>query len=158
MGSGKTTVGRLLAERTGRDFLDLDREIVARAGRTIPEIFAEEGEPRFRDLEQEILQEVLDRPDACVIACGGGAVLRPENRAALREGATTVFLREDIAALYDRTRDPSRPLRSDTREGFERRYAERLPLYEEVADFEVEGQSRSATEVAGEVEGCLLTS
>ena len=157
MGSGKSTVGRLLAERTGRDFVDLDREIVERAGRTIPEIFAERGEPHFRDLEQEILLDVLAREDACVIACGGGAVLRPENRAALRD-ATTVFLRENVGVLYGRTRDAGRPLRSDTREGFERRYAERLPLYEEVADFEVEGRGRPASEVAGEVEGCLLTS
>lgn len=157
MGSGKTTVGRLLAERTNRDFVDLDGEIVARAGQTIPEIFAEQGEAAFRDFEQEALLDTLAREDACVLACGGGTVLRPENRVALR-AATTVFLREDVGALYDRTRDPDRPLRSDTREGFERRYAERLPLYREVADLEVEGRCRPATEVAREVEGCLLTS
>lgn len=157
MGSGKTTVGRLLAARTGRDFVDLDREVAWRARLTIPEIFARHGEERFRELEQEALLEAVGRGEPCVIACGGGAVLLPANRAALRE-ATTVFLREDVRSLYERTRGADRPLRSGTREGFERRYAERLPLYEAVADCEVDGEGRPASEVAEKVAGCLLTS
>ncbi|QIN83031.1 shikimate kinase [Rubrobacter tropicus] len=154
MGSGKTTVGRLLARNTGRAFVDLDAEVSRRAGVSIPGIFAEHGEERFRDIEREALLEALAREENCVVSCGGGAVLRPENRAALR-GTPTVFLREDIDVLYARTRGANRPLRGGSREDFARRYAERLPLYQEVADVEVDADGRSAAAVVEEVERCL---
>lgn len=154
MGSGKTTVGRLLARRTGRDFVDLDAEVARAAGRSIPEIFAERGEAVFRDLEHEALVSALDRPGPAVISCGGGAVLSPVNRAALAR-ASTVFLAEDVDVLYARTRDPNRPLRGASREDFARRHDGRLPLYREVADLEVRADGRSAGAVAGEVERWL---
>ena len=156
MGSGKTTVGRLLARRTGRDFVDLDAEVTRAAGRTIPEIFAERGERAFRDLERDALLSTLERTDPVVISCGGGVILRPENRAALGD-TPTVFLDEDVDALYRRTRDPSRPLRGASREDFARRLAERLPLYREVADLTVRADGRIAAAVAGEVERWLQT-
>ncbi len=156
MGSGKTTVGRLLARRTGRDFVDLDREISREAGLSIPEIFAEGGEDRFRELEHTALLSALDRPDPAVISCGGGAVTRPENRAALAQ-TPTVFLSEDVDKLFARTRGTDRPLRGGTREDFARRYAERLPLYREVADVEVRAEGRGAAAVAEEVARWLLT-
>ena len=156
MGSGKTTVGRLLARRTGRDFVDLDADIARKAGRTIPEIFAEGGEGRFRDLEHSALLSALDRPGPAVISCGGGAIVRPENRAALRD-TPTAFLTEPIDVLYARTRGPDRPLKGGSREDFARRYAERLPLYREVADVEVRADGRPAAAVAEEVERWLLT-
>lgn len=154
MGSGKTTVGRALARALGREFLDLDRAVVERAGREIPEIFAESGEDHFRDLEHETLLDALRSHPRSVVACGGGVVVRPENRALLRE-VPTVFLREDTRVLYDRTRGAVRPLRAASREEFERRYAERLPLYREVADLEVEVGGRPPVAVAGEVIRCL---
>ncbi len=150
MGSGKTTVGRLLARRTGRDFVDLDHEISNGAGRSIPEIFADGGEERFRDLEHAALLSALDRPAPAVISCGGGAVTRPDNRAALGE-TPTVFLFEDVDVLFARTRRDDRPLRGGSREDFARRYAERLPLYREVADVEVRADGRGAAAVAEEV-------
>ena len=156
MGSGKTTVGRLLARRTGRDFVDLDHEISREAGRTIPEIFAEGGEDRFRDLEHSALLSALDRPEPAVISCGGGAITRPDNRAALIQ-FPTVFLSEDVDALFARTRGADRPLRGDSREDFSRRYAERLPLYREVADVEVRTGGRDASVVAVEVAQWLRT-
>lgn len=156
MGSGKTTVGRLLARRTRRHFVDLDYEISRQAGRTIPEIFAEGGEDRFRDLEHAVLLAALDRSDPAVISCGGGAVVRPENRAALRH-TPTVFLTEPVDVLYARTRGPGRPLKGNTREDFVERYTERLPLYREVADVEVRADGRGAAAVAEEVERWLLT-
>ena len=156
MGSGKTTVGRLLARRTGRDFVDLDHEISRGAGQTIPEIFAEGGEDRFRDLEHAALVSALDRPDPAVISCGGGAVTRPDNRASLQE-TPTVFLSEDVDVLFARTRGADRPLRGGSREDFARRYAERLPLYREVADVAVRADGRGAEAVAEEVARWLLT-
>ena len=154
MGSGKTTVGRAIARALGREFVDLDRALVKRAGRGIPEIFAESGEDHFRDIEHQTLLDALDGHPRSVVACGGGVVVRPENRALLREVAT-VFLREDVGVLYDRTRGAGRPLRAASREDFERRYAERLPLYREVADIEVEVGGRPPAAVAREVIQCL---
>src|SRR5215210_7167614 len=154
MGSGKTTLGRVLARALRREFVDLDRAIVKEAGKGIPEIFAEHGEERFRELEHRALLDALEDRTPSVVACGGGVVVRPENRALLRD-VRTVFLREDIDVLYRRTRGPGRPLRATSREEFESRYLERLPLYSEVADFEVEGDGRPPSRVVVEVLGCL---
>lgn len=154
MGSGKTTVGRALARALSREFVDLDRAIVKKAGKGIPEIFAERGEEGFRDLEHEALLDALEGRMPNVVACGGGVVVRPENRALLRD-VTTIFLREDTEVLYHRTRGPGRPLRAASREEFELRYMERLPFYREVADLDVEVDGRPPAQVAEEVLGCL---
>jgi shikimate kinase len=150
MGSGKTTVGRILARALGWDFVDLDREISHTAGRTIPEIFETSGEGRFRELEHRALLASLEG-EGRVVACGGGIVERPENRERLAE-VPTVFLREDVGVLFGRTRDARRPLRAASRAGFERRYERRLPFYEEVADLEVVVDGRSPDAVAKEIE------
>lgn len=154
MGSGKTTVGRALARALNREFVDLDRAIVKDAGKGIPELFAEHGEEHFRDLEHRALLETLEGRASSVVACGGGIVVRQDNRSLLRD-VTTIFLREDTDVLYGRTRGQGRPLRAASREEFERRYAERLPFYREVADLEVEVGGRPPAEVAEEVLGCL---
>jgi shikimate kinase len=154
MGSGKTTLGRLLAHALSLEFVDLDRAIVKSAGKGIPQIFAEHGEKHFRDLEHEALLQALDGGTPSVVACGGGTVVRPDNRTLLRD-VTTVFLREDTEVLYQRTRGTERPLRAASLEEFELRYAERLPLYREVADIEVEADGRPPAKVAEEVLGCL---
>jgi shikimate kinase len=155
MGSGKTTLGRLLARALDRDLVDLDSAIVKQAGMGIPEIFARYGERGFRDLEHEALLAALgDCEPPSVVACGGGVVVRQENRALLRH-VTTVFLREDTDVLFRRTRGPGRPLRAANREEFESRYSERLPLYREVADVEVQVDGRPPSRVTEEVLACL---
>jgi shikimate kinase len=154
MGSGKTTLGLLLARALSLEFVDLDRVIVRSAGKAIPQIFAEHGENHFRDLEHNALLQTLDGGTPSVVACGGGTVVRPDNRTLLRD-VTTVFLREDTEVLYQRTRGTERPLRAASLEEFELRYAERLPLYREVADIEVEADGRPPAKVAEEVLGCL---
>ncbi len=155
MGCGKTTVGRILARKLGWGFVDLDREITRSEGRTVPEIFEHSGEGYFRDLEHRALLEALDETGERVVACGGGVVVRPENREALG-GVTTVFLREDPGVLYSRTRGAGRPLRAASREEFERRLSERLPFYEEVADLEISVRERPPEEVAKEIMRWLL--
>ncbi len=150
MGSGKTTVGRSLARKLDREFVDLDRTIVKEAGRTIPEIFEHSGGERFRDLEHRALLDALDGARERVIACGGGIVVRPENREWLKR-VPTVFLREDLGVLYGRTRGPRRPLRAASRDEFGRRYAGRLPFYGAVADLVVPVRGRPPEEVAEEI-------
>ena len=153
MGSGKTAVGRILARTLGRELVDLDRAIAKEAGCTIPEIFERSGEERFRDFEHRALLSALDGDR--VIACGGGVVVRSENREALRK-VPTVFLQEDLGILYGRTRSANRPLRAASREEFERRYLQRLPLYEEVADLKIAVRGRPPGEVAREIDQWLL--
>jgi shikimate kinase len=154
MGSGKTTVGRLAARRLGWRFVDLDREISRRARRTIPEIFAERGEPYFRDLESTLLKETLNSRTDLVVACGGGVVTRLENRELLGT-VTTLFLEEDPHVLFDRTRGEARPLRGSNLEAFLERYRERLPHYKSVATHTIHIDGRPAGRVAGEVVGWL---
>jgi shikimate kinase len=150
MGSGKSTVGRLVAEDLGWGFLDLDRAVAERANLSIPEIFDLLGETRFRELERQELFDALDGPREQVVACGGGVVIDPRNRARLLE-VPTVFLWEDTDVLYRRTRGPGRPLRGANFEDFARRYAERLPYYLEVASLQVEPVNRPPRRIADEI-------
>jgi shikimate kinase len=151
MGSGKTTVGRILARKLGWEFVDLDLAIARTEGRSIPEIFADSGEQCFRDLEHQMLLSLVEsNAQNRIIACGGGIVVRAENRDLLKNIAT-VFLEESIDVLYERTRGTDRPLRGVGPEEFERRYRERLPLYREVADFTVHVRGRSPRLVAIEI-------
>jgi shikimate kinase len=150
MGSGKTTVGRIVADELGWEFADLDQAVAERVGLSIPEIFESSGEPYFRNLERRELLEALDGPKEMVVACGGGVVIDPRNRARLME-VPTVFLWEDADVLYRRTRGPTRPLRGVNFEDFSRRYAERLPYYLEVAALQLEPDNRPPRRVADDI-------
>jgi len=104
--TGKTTVGRALAQRLGAEFVDADDYLVEKTGKTIKRIFAEDGEQAFRDLEERCISELAARSNV-VVAAGGGAVLRRANVDAMRASGTVVLLEADAATIYSRiTGDP----------------------------------------------------
>ena len=114
MGSGKSTVGFWLAQSEGLRFIDIDAAIEERQARSIPEIFETDGEDRFRDLEKAELSECLSSSQPLVVSCGGGAVLRAENRAMLRDSAWVCWLRASTETLVQRVRSgENRPLLGD---------------------------------------------
>lgn len=135
-GSGKSTVGALLAERLGCEFVDVDAEIEDRTGRTIAEIFADDGEPAFRALEEETTTELLGRGG--VLSLGGGAVLSATTRAAL-SGHRVVWLRVSASTAVSRVGlNDARPLLlGNVRGRLIKLLAERAPLYAEVATEQV---------------------
>jgi shikimate kinase len=150
-GTGKTTVGRLLAARLGWDFADADAELERRIGRSIAELFAASGEPAFRDEEQRTLGE-LTRRQRLVLATGGGAVLRVENRLALSEFGTVVWLRAEPDILAARLRQDEAARRPAlTPRGTLDEIAEvlkvREPLYRGAADLIVETGGASPEQV-----------
>jgi 5-deoxy-5-amino-3-dehydroquinate synthase len=157
MGSGKTTVGRAVAARLGRRFLDSDAEIEARTGRTVAEIWAAEGEAAFRRLESEVLAEALAADEPAVVAAAGGVVLDPANRDRLRRAGTVVWLRADPATLARRVRKGDhRPLLdSGPAEALARLAAERRDLYAELADVVVDVDGLSTDEVIERVQAAV---
>ncbi|MGS0741904.1 bifunctional shikimate kinase/3-dehydroquinate synthase AroKB [Glaciimonas sp. GG7] len=136
MGSGKTTVGRALAKKLNKLFIDSDHEIEARTGASIPLIFEIEGEPSFRQREAEVIRDLTARQNI-VLATGGGAILNPDNRAYLKSSGIVIYLRASVHHILQRTsRDKNRPLlqTADPRRRLEELSRQRDPLYREIAD------------------------
>lgn len=131
-GCGKSTCAALLSEKTGRECIDTDSMIVEASGEEIPDIFAKYGEPEFRRRETEAVR-LAGKGAGKIIATGGGAILKEENRIALRENSTVVFLKAPINTLAT----DGRPLSKDA-ETLQKMFAERLPFYEKTADYTVE--------------------
>ncbi|GAB1413776.1 shikimate kinase [Candidatus Desulfobacillus denitrificans] len=155
MGAGKTTIGRHLARRLNKRFVDCDHEIEARTGVRIPLIFEIEGEPGFRRRESRVLRE-LSREEGLVLATGGGAVLDPGNRSCLSETGLVVYLCASPEALFARTQhDRNRPLlQVENPLGKIRElHGLRDPLYREIADIVFEGGRRTPLAVARQLEG-----
>ena len=153
MGAGKTTIGKQLAQSLGMDFNDSDQEIQRRTGVDIPTIFEYEGEEGFRQREAQAIEQ-LTQVDNQVLATGGGAVLRPENRQHLSARGIVVFLACSPKQQYERTyRDRNRPLlqNGDPLGKLESLTAERDPLYRDTADYVVSTEGRSATSVSNEI-------
>ncbi len=139
-GSGKSTVGRQLARRIGASFLDTDHVVEQRIGCPIRDFFASEGEDRFRDIEEAVIEELTQQPSG-VLATGGGAVLRAANRAHLHGRCQVVYLHSAPDDVYRRLRhDTQRPLLqvADPQARLRELYAARDPLYRETAHFVIE--------------------
>ena len=157
MGAGKSTIGRLLAKELHLPFKDSDKEIEVRTGADIPWIFDVEGEQGFREREQAVIAD-LCREDGLVLATGGGAVLRQENREALRAGGRVVYLHASVEQQLERTaRDRNRPLLRTANPGQVLRdlLALRDPLYREIADVVIETDQRPPRMVVQEILACL---
>jgi len=155
MGVGKSTVGRLLAERLAVEFCDVDEVVVAREGREISDIFVDEGEPYFRGVERELTLELLAAHRG-VLALGGGAPMQEVISAAL-EGRAVVFLDVGIADAAHRIGfDTSRPLLAvNPRATWVRMMNERRPVYERVARWRVDTAGRTPEDVVDEIVGLL---
>lgn len=157
MGVGKSTVGRIVAAQLDRPLYDSDEMIEERDGRTVREIWHDEGEPAYRLLETQALLDALAAPEPSVIAAAGGVVLSETNRDALKAAdADVVWLLADVDVLLQRVRNGAhRPLLDDDPEGTLRRmYTERESLYQDVADAIVSVDNRTPNEVARAVLRC----
>lgn len=157
MGAGKSTIGRLLARRLKRPFYDSDHEVERRCGVAIAVVFDIEGEAGFRARESQVIDELSALKDV-VVATGGGAVLDPESRRRLAARGTVVYLHALPAELYQRVRhDRKRPLLAtpDPCRTLEQLYAQRDPLYREIADCVVETGRQSASVLARDLLGRL---
>ena len=150
MGAGKTSVSRKLARTCGLAAVDMDTYIERDEGRTVSQIFAEDGEAGFRAIETRVLRR-LSEGNPMLVGCGGGVVTTPENREILKEGGCVVFLRVTAREAKGRISDLStRPLFNQLDDA-ERRNQERLPLYLEVADIEVDTAGKNVGAIAREV-------
>lgn len=150
MGAGKSTIGRLLSMKLKSGFADTDSFIEESRNSTISHIFATEGEAAFRKYETETLKELMSSDKNLVIATGGGTVTGEENREMMKD-ATVIYLTASPETLFKRAgTDSSRPL-SKTSELFFRLLYERIPLYEEIADYTVNTESKDASGLAQEI-------
>lgn len=154
MGSGKTAVGKRLATRIGAKFLDTDDIVEEQTGRSVRQLFADEGEEAFRTHEAAALQQALNAHSDVVVAAAGGVVLSASNREAIRASASdVVWLDADVATLGERTKHgPHRPLLDgDAKTRLEKMHLERRSLYEEVAHFHVDTARKPIDVVVAEV-------
>lgn len=159
--TGKTTVGRSLADRIGRPFLDADAELESRSGRTIRDLFARDGEPAFRDLEEWTIAELCKGSPGAVLATGGGAVLREANRRALKRFGVVVWLSAPPEVLVERLRRDEGERPALTSSGLLDEVAgvlaAREPLYGEIADLVVDAAAPGPESVASAIADALAS-
>lgn len=152
MGSGKSTVGACVADALGCLFLDLDDLIVKKAGKSIPDIFAEDGEAAFRALEARLLRQTVEKyaESTMVLALGGGAVTTPASASLLHEKTVCIYLRASLDTLLQRLEGETagRPLADSS---LAARLAERAPLYEKTAHVVIDTDGLTPDEVADEI-------
>jgi shikimate kinase len=152
MGSGKTTVGRILADALGCPFLDLDDLIVKKAGKSIPDIFAQDGEPAFRQLEARLLRQTVEKygESTAVLSLGGGAILAPASATLVHEKTVCIYLRATLDTLLSRLEGETagRPLADAS---LAERLAAREPLYEKTAHVVIDTDGLTPEEVSDEI-------
>jgi shikimate kinase len=153
MGAGKSTVGRLLADRLQWPYVDSDEEVQRRTGMTVPEIFAQKGEPAFRAEEALALDEATTSDGPVVVSVAGGAVLDADNRTRVRRAGLVVWLRAEVSTLAQRVgTGAGRPLLGDDPQAaLSRLYLERAPLYRDLADLTVDVDQSTPEDVADRV-------
>ncbi|MDE3036181.1 MAG: shikimate kinase [Nitrospirota bacterium] len=153
-GTGKSSVGKVLAERLGRRLISTDAEVVRRAGLSIPEIVTQSGWDHFRDLESEVCQDLAGQ-DGLIIDTGGGAVLRPQNVARLKTNGTLFWLTADVATIAARIGgDSQRPSLTGSKsflEEIDDVLRERTPIYAAAADHVVATDGRSLADVVATI-------
>lgn len=147
-GCGKSLLGRALAEKLGKPFVDADQEIIRQAGKSIPDIFAQEGENGFRRRETEVLRR-LGSQSGQVIATGGGCVTREENKPLLRQNGKLIWVRRPVSVLPTQ----GRPL--SQRGNLEEMARERMPLYAELADHIIDNTGTPEAALQKLMEVCL---
>lgn len=160
MGVGKSHVGRCLSGDLQAQYIDADTEIEKRCGMTISEIFEKNGEEAFRDMETELLREIA-KTGRAVISCGGGMVLRPENRTLMKESGKTVYLLAKPETIYERVKHSThRPLLKGKMnpEAIRELMEERTARYENAADIRVETDGKKPDEIAREIQRILFPS
>lgn len=150
MGCGKSTIGKLLAEKLGCGFVDMDNYIVEKQGMSIPQMFSEKGEDYFRNAETDAVRELSAKPG--VIACGGGAMLRKVNADIANSAGTVVFIDVPFESCYERiSGDKNRPLvANNTKEELNLIFDGRAPIYRENSAVAVDG-SGSPKEIADRI-------
>lgn len=153
MGAGKTTVGRVVAERLGWKYLDSDAQVVANTGMTVPEIFERDGEPAFRRQETIALQQAVACNEPTIVSVAGGAVLDPGNRALLKAGGVVIWLRARPETLIARIGMGSgRPLLQEDPATLIPKYdSVRRPIYTELADIVIDVDDLGPHTIAGRV-------
>ena len=159
MGAGKTTVGKLLAKEKGMDFVDTDERIVSEQNRDIPDIFTEDGDAHFRDLETELLKELSEREYSRIYSLGGGTPLRPRNREIARGLGTVVYLRVQPETVYARLKgDTVRPLLQceNPLQRIRELLAGRQEAYEAAAHVILDVDGLSFDEIMDRIEDCAV--
>lgn len=157
MGAGKSTIGKALAQAASLEFVDSDREIEERTGASIPLIFEIEGEEGFRDREAAMIDELTQR-NGIVLATGGGAIMRPENREVLKARGTVVYLHAPVSQQLARTaHDSNRPLlQTEDRAGkLTELMRIREPLYRQIADIVIQTEGQGPRKIVNQILGDL---
>ena len=153
MGSGKTTLGKILSKKLDKNFYDSDHVIEEKLGVDVPMIFEYEGEAGFREREKDILRELVNKQNI-VLATGGGIILSKSNRDLLSENGIVIYLKSNQKDLIKRMKnDKTRPLlkNGNIEEMIKKLCKEREPLYEEIADFEIVTKNKRIHEVINEI-------